>query len=211
MIRILPGKVVGSTYSGVMIDTVIAEKKRLRAHVRELRARRTPAQIAALEAPIADALDALVLRHGANRVACFLSSPVEAPTRAFLRRARAARVEVLLPVAKPEGQLEWVLDTGAERQHPLLRVPEPVGTPEPAGALATADLIIVPAALVDEAGYRLGWGGGFYDRALVGRDVPVYALVHDDEIVAQVPREPHDRPVHGIVTPGGLKRVGSIE
>lgn len=184
-----------------MLETVIAEKKRLRAHVRQSRAARTPEEIAALAGPVADALESLLERIPARRVACFLSSPVEVPTREFLRRARDSGLEVLLPAAKPEGRLEWVVNTGVERQHPLLRVPEPVGDPEPGDALATADLIIVPAALVDRDGYRLGWGGGFYDRALVGRDVPVFALVHDDEVVDAVPRETHDRPVAGVLTP----------
>ncbi|WP_192497086.1 5-formyltetrahydrofolate cyclo-ligase [Gulosibacter chungangensis] len=194
-----------------MLETVIAEKKRLRARVRELRARRKAADIAALAAPVADALLALVHEHRARRVACFLSSPVEVPTRDFLQRARDHEIEVLLPVAKPEGRLKWVLDTGAERQHPLLRVPEPVGPTEPGDALATAELIIVPAALVDRQGYRLGWGGGFYDRALVGRTVPVFALVHEDEVVDAVPRELHDRPVDGIVTPKGQFQVESAQ
>ncbi|QUY62412.1 5-formyltetrahydrofolate cyclo-ligase [Gulosibacter molinativorax] len=184
-----------------MLESVIADKKRLRALVRESRAARTPEEITALAGPIADALERLVERLSARRVACFLSSPVEVPTREFLRRARESGLEVLLPLPKPEGRLEWVLDTGAERQHPLLRVPEPVGEPEPGDALATADLIIVPAALVDREGYRLGWGGGFYDRALADRDAPVYALVHDDEVVDAVPRETHDRPVAGVLTP----------
>lgn len=184
-----------------MPDTVIAAKKQLRAQVREARARRSPADIAALAEPVADLLDALVAEHDAKRIACFLSSPVEAPTRVFLERARRAGLEVLLPAPKPAGRLEWIVDTGVERQHPLLRVPEPVGDIEPGDALATVDLIIVPAALVDHTGYRLGWGGGFYDRALEGRKMPIYALVHEDEIVASVPKEGHDHPVDGIVTP----------
>lgn len=194
-----------------MLETVIAEKKRLRARVRKLRAQRTAAEIAAMAEPVADALLRLVREHNASRVACFLSSPVEAPTRMFLQHARELGLEVLLPVSKPEGRLEWVLDSGAERQHPLLRVPEPVGRPEPSDALATADLIIVPAALVDRQGYRLGWGGGFYDRALVGRTAAVFALVHEDEVVDAVPRESHDRPVDGIVTPKGLIKVETKE
>lgn len=184
-----------------MLETVIARKSRLRALVRESRAARSPAEIAALEAPVADALETLVRGLGSRRIAAFLSSPVEVPTREFLRRARIAGLELLLPVSKPEGRLEWVVNPAAERQHPLLRVPEPVGDPEPGDALATADLIIVPAALVDTDGFRLGWGGGFYDRALAGRTAPVYALIHDDELVRAVPREPHDRPVNGIITP----------
>jgi len=56
---------------------------------------------------------------------------------------------------------------------------------------------------------RLGRGGGSYDRAL-GR-VPVgtfvCALVYDGELLDEVPREPHDRPVSAVVTPSGVSRT----
>ena len=58
---------------------------------------------------------------------------------------------------------------------------------------------------VDPAGGRLGQGGGWYDRVLehVRPEVPVVALVHEDEVVDEVPREPHDRLVTAYVTPEG--------
>jgi 5-formyltetrahydrofolate cyclo-ligase len=76
----------------------------------------------------------------------------------------------------------------------LLKPTEP---PRGTGAVASADLVIVPALAVDARGNRLGRGGGGYDRALarVGPAVPVVALLHDGELVGRVPAEPHDRPV----------------
>jgi 5-formyltetrahydrofolate cyclo-ligase len=70
----------------------------------------------------------------------------------------------------------------------------------------------VPALAVDRAGNRLGRGGGSFDRALarVGPLIPVIALLYDDELLDQVPAEPHDAPVRSVVRPGyGISSVGA--
>jgi 5-formyltetrahydrofolate cyclo-ligase len=52
----------------------------------------------------------------------------------------------------------------------------------------------------------MGRGGGSYDRVLGRLAAPrplVVALLHDGDLVDEVPAEPHDRPVDGALTPGG--------
>ncbi len=75
--------------------------------------------------------------------------------------------------------------------------------------VATADVLLIPALAVDPAGYRLGQGGGSYDRTLprARPDAPVVAMVFPDEVVAQVPREPHDRRVDAVLTADGVTRI----
>lgn len=189
------------------------EKSRLRAEVRARRRERDAAALAAVERATSARLRELLTATGGRRMAAFLSTPLEPSTRLFLRWARAYGVEVLLPVPHDDGRLGWALDTGEERLSARWRVPEPAGPELPPGALAGAGPVVIPAALVDRAGGRLGWGGGFYDRALAELDrIPaadrpeVWALVHDDELVDRLPREPHDRPVDGVATPAGLVR-----
>lgn len=190
-----------------------AEKRRLRAEVREARGARPATAIDALAEPVAARLEALVDELGARRIACFLSTPAEPPTRPFVAACLRRGLAVLLPRPLDGGVLQWV-EAGepgsllAERMHPRLRVPEAVGEALSGDPLGGTDLVIAPAALVDRGGFRLGWGGGYYDRALAGRTQPVFALVHDDEVVDRVPREPHDRPVDGIVTPSMTLRIG---
>ena len=71
----------------------------------------------------------------------------------------------------------------------------------------SCDVVIVPALAVDHAGYRLGRGAGYYDRALAGVRAPLCALVFSHELLPEVPHEPHDVPVQLAVTPGGVFRV----
>jgi 5-formyltetrahydrofolate cyclo-ligase len=112
---------------------------------------------------------------------------------------------VLLPVVPPEGrELAWAVDTGrlAPGRFGLL---EPVGPRLGPTAIGTADVVVVPAVAVARDGVRLGRGGGYYDRALrhARSDAVVVALVFDDELVDELPAEPHDHRVTAVVTPSG--------
>lgn len=64
------------------------------------------------------------------------------------------------------------------------------------------DLIIVPGAVFDRDGYRVGYGGGYYDRFLskIDKSVPKIAIAFDMQIVEKVPREGFDIPVDFIIT-----------
>lgn len=65
------------------------------------------------------------------------------------------------------------------------------------------DLILVPAVACDPLGYRLGYGGGYYDRLFSQREWHVPAtvgIVFENAIVPQVPIDPWDRPLKGVCT-----------
>lgn len=63
------------------------------------------------------------------------------------------------------------------------------------------DLIIVPALAVDKAYYRLGYGGGFYDRFLAeNRTVTTLTPIFKEFVLDKLPTEPFDRPITHIVT-----------
>ncbi|MGN9911901.1 5-formyltetrahydrofolate cyclo-ligase [Phytohabitans sp. LJ34] len=112
---------------------------------------------------------------------------------------------VLLPVVLPDLDLDWAVYHG-----PYSLTPGPHGLREPSGrrlgpdSIATAEMVVVPAVAVDVRGARLGRGGGSYDRALarVPPETLVVALLHDGEVVEEVPDEPHDRRVGAVITPG---------
>jgi 5-formyltetrahydrofolate cyclo-ligase len=75
---------------------------------------------------------------------------------------------------------------------------------------ADPDLIIVPLVAFDADGFRLGQGGGFYDRALA-RLVPqafALGLAYAGQEVEAVVREPHDHPLDAVLTEHGLRRFG---
>jgi 5-formyltetrahydrofolate cyclo-ligase len=81
---------------------------------------------------------------------------------------------------------------------------EPAGPWLPAMTVAEAGVVLVPALAVDRAGTRLGRGRGFYDRTLLLRDprARLIAVVRDEELLDEVPHEPHDVPMTHALTPG---------
>lgn len=62
------------------------------------------------------------------------------------------------------------------------------------------DLMIVPGVVFSREGYRIGFGGGYYDRYLAGYPGITRSLAFDLQIANFVPIEVHDVPVSGIYT-----------
>jgi 5-formyltetrahydrofolate cyclo-ligase len=106
-------------------------------------------------------------------------------------------------------ELEWVQWTGEQSQLAPSKFSRNIL--EPSGPAISdkslIELIVVPALRIDRAGYRLGQGGGFYDRALSQLDAWSIGLIHPDEISSEdLPREDFDIPLFAAATPDLLIR-----
>ena len=91
--------------------------------------------------------------------------------------------------------IEWVQWNGsAETLHEKGKFHEPAG--EALSALESIDLVLVPALAIDPDGFRLGQGGGFYDRALPQLRAWKHGIVYNYERMEHdLPREPWDVPM----------------
>ncbi|MET8807251.1 5-formyltetrahydrofolate cyclo-ligase [Streptomyces sp. NPDC004546] len=164
------------------------------------------------------ALELPELAH-ARTVAAYVSVGSEPGTRALLDALRARGVRVLLPALLPDNDLDWGEYAGpgslARVQHGAkMALFEPSGARLGADAVTAVDVVLLPGLAVDARGMRLGRGGGSYDRVLArleraGAHPRLVVLLYDTEVVAQVPAEAHDRPVHAVVTPSGVRRFPS--
>jgi 5-formyltetrahydrofolate cyclo-ligase len=98
----------------------------------------------------------------------------------------------------------WSLETPL--QPGTYGIPEPVAT-APTLSAAEVDLILVPCLACDVRGYRLGYGGGFYDRLLgdpTWANIPTIGVVFEFARLPGLPTEPWDRPLQMICTEVGL-------
>ena len=86
-----------------------------------------------------------------------------------------------------------------ELQSGAYGIPEPSsGAPEiPPDEIS---LVIVPALSCDRNGYRLGYGGGYYDRFLARTHAAAAALCAESRLTDVLPREPFDLPCNYIIT-----------
>lgn len=81
------------------------------------------------------------------------------------------------------------------------------GTDAPLLTKADIDLTLVPALCYDRRGFRLGMGGGYYDRWLVDYRGVCVGLCRTQLLQQAVPTEPHDRPVDLVVCPDEIIRI----
>lgn len=93
---------------------------------------------------------------------------------------------------------------------PLVRHPFGILEPDESCPLIPTqeiDLVLVPALCYDRHGFRLGMGGGYYDRWLVHYSGITAGLCRQALLQESVPSEPHDRPVDMVITPEAVLNI----
>ncbi len=116
--------------------------------------------------------------------------------------ARRAALPVVIAPGAPMIFREWT--TGSEM------IPDRHGIPMPAtGDTLVPDVILVPLNAFDSAGYRLGYGGGYFDRTLASLTPPPITIGIGYEVgrVDTTHPQPHDHPMDWIVTEAGIQHT----
>jgi 5-formyltetrahydrofolate cyclo-ligase len=126
-----------------------------------------------------------------------------------LRKLQAAGARIVLPVApEPHAPLLFrAFDPDQPLEPDAARIPSPTAAAE----ALTPDLVIAPLIGFDREGYRLGQGGGYYDRTLAALRASgrlfVIGLAYAGQEVERIPRGDHDQPLDAILTESGYHRI----
>jgi 5-formyltetrahydrofolate cyclo-ligase len=131
----------------------------------------------------------------ATRVMAFVGCKGEPDTDPLFARLAADGKQLLLPRVQ-DGNIIACAGDG-----PM--VASRFGIPEPTGpALPVDDIgfVLVPGLAFTAAGYRLGYGGGFYDRFLPKLSCPYAGVCFAEQLVDELPVEPHDIPVQQVIS-----------
>jgi len=141
------------------------------------------------------AVAALPEYAAAHTVLAFKGFNSEPDTDALFARVAADGKRLLLP--RIEDGAIVVVDADGPMATSRIGVSEPQG---PALPLDVVDFVIVPGLAFTIDGYRLGYGGGFYDRFLPQLTVPNVGVCFVEQIVDALPVEAHDVRVQRVVT-----------
>jgi 5-formyltetrahydrofolate cyclo-ligase len=146
----------------------------------------------------------------ADMIFCYVSVADEPDTRALIADTLARGKRVCVPLCLSAGVMRAQEIAGPDDltagAYGAYGIPEPKAhcpsvSPEEIG------LVIVPCVCCDREGYRLGYGGGFYDRWLERRPAPAAVLCFESMLAPAIPHEPHDRRMDIVVTDAGAVRI----
>lgn len=143
----------------------------------------------------------------ADRVLTYLSVNHEVDTRALIAHCLSIGKPVAIPRTEPGRKMSFAQITSLSENMEL----SPYGIPEPIKSLPSVfpqsgDIIIVPGLCFDNQGFRLGHGGGYYDRFLSQCPAATVGLCRCRLLQQTLPLEPHDIPVNILITEKKIAR-----
>ncbi|MFO8060733.1 MAG: 5-formyltetrahydrofolate cyclo-ligase [Bacillota bacterium] len=181
------------------------EKRRIRRVLRSRRDALDSAERKALNRGVSLLLLSTPEYVRAHHIMFFASFGGEICTWGMMDRALDDGKKVYLPRTDPDRRR--LTPVRVRRSGGVIAnlAPGPYGIKEPAGQAAdpgSLDLVCVPALAFDREGFRVGYGGGYYDRFLrrLSPSARTVGLGYHLQVLPRVPRGEHDQPVDAIVT-----------
>lgn len=180
------------------------EKNALRAEYRRRRSELDRETKERLDAEICRQIISLACFRYADTVLTYFPIKGEIDLNPVAAEALRRGKRLAYPVSMSDGVMvfRYVNDPTSLRQRGKYSIPEP-GDDAPLFEGGENTLCIVPAFAFDGDGYRLGYGGGYYDRFLKSFEGTSLGAVYGECLVDALPRGYYDMSVDVIVTEGG--------
>ena len=137
----------------------------------------------------------------AKVIATYLSFPHEFQTQGLIDQALRDGKKVLIPKTYPKGRMEFVVYDPQQLKKTSFGLLEPQGDLEVVDA-SQIDLIHVPGLAFTKEGYRIGYGGGYYDRYLENFAGQTMSTIYPCQ-VQEFNSEDHDIPVQEVLIDEG--------
>lgn len=130
----------------------------------------------------------------ATSIGVTMATDFEFPTSELIQTALAAGKKVAVPKSLPKGEMvfHWI-DPETPFNTTKFGVEEP--DIENIAVSKELDLLIVPGLIFNQAGYRIGFGGGYYDRYLANYQGQTVSLVFKEQLMEAWSIEPFDQPI----------------
>lgn len=180
-------------------------KNEIRKQILEARKALSPEEVIAKSTKIFYRLQHFPLYQNARHVLAYIDFRNEVKTDLIIKDLLSSGKNVIIPVSIPETKemmISQVLDPEKELAKGAYGILEPKKEFIRKVNPDDLDLILVPGVAFDVRGYRIGYGGGYYDRFFGQqiKKIPSVALAYDFQIIEAVPRDFFDHPVDYIIT-----------
>lgn len=145
----------------------------------------------------------------ANTIAITISRPPEVDTYPIIHEAwRTGKTIVVPKCHKSTREMTFhIIHSFEELESVFFGLLEPIVSKTVVVDKGDIDLVIVPGLGYTTKGYRLGFGGGYYDRFLIDYKGKTLSLAFPEQIVPTLPIESHDIPVNKLITPGEVRSI----
>lgn len=159
-----------------------------------------------LSEEISDRLLSSISWKQANTIALTISRGREVDINRIILQAWKENKTVVIPKCDPQTkEMEFRRIMSFDQLEKVyFGLLEPKITETNAVNAKEIDLVIVPGICFDTSGYRIGYGGGFYDRFLMNFKKETISLAFSCQIVDKIPKEAHDLPVDKIIMECGV-------
>jgi 5-formyltetrahydrofolate cyclo-ligase len=182
-------------------------KLALRKQLRALRAALPDSACAARSDEITKRVLGLPELERATTVLAFASIRNEVRTESLVQEIQRAGKRVALPRVVDDELALHLIEPDTMLVEGAFSVPEPPGE-APQVPVDQVEFALVPALAVDPRGYRIGYGGGYYDKLLPTLDnACACAVAYDFQLIPEVPELPFDVTVDVIVTDARVIRA----
>lgn len=154
---------------------------------------------------IATGLDQLVGDANGRTLSLYWPFRGEPDLRPWMNDLNIRGWRTALPIVEEKGQplVFRAYKSGDRLEKGIWNIPVPVD-----GDIVLPDVVIAPLVGVDPSNYRLGYGGGYFDRTLasLGRKPLIIGVGYELQRIATIYPQPHDIPMDRIVTELGVQR-----
>lgn len=184
-------------------------KMRLRAQFRAIREEMEPDARDEADRNIADTVRKLWQYRFSRQILVYVSTPIEVDTHRIIAQALADGKRVAVPRCVPDTRnMEFYYIESMDDLSPgSFGVLEPQADPTRLVSDFSNAMCLIPAFSYDFAGYRLGYGKGYYDRFLAGFDGHMVGLCYASCVRRYLPHGRFDRSVHLLVTETYIRRT----
>lgn len=138
----------------------------------------------------------------ADMIGVTISAYPEVDTLELIETCWKLEKKVAVPKCAPETRRMdfYIIESFQQLETVYMKLKEPIISETTLATAEQIDLMIVPGVVFCRRGYRIGFGGGYFDRYLSDYKGKTRSLAFQSQVIEEVPVEAHDIPVEGIYT-----------